>query len=397
MIPKSASEITLTDLNALLGLVHEGKTIEYKREMPARKNDEVIKFLAAVSSLANTVGGDLLIGIDAKAGLAHSIPGVAFDDLDAEKPRLEQLLANSIEPRLPRVEIEAVACADGRHVLVIRSHRSWIGPHRVTVNDKFYGRNSAGKYPLDVTELRSAFVLGESVAERIRNFRRDRLIKIAAGETPIPLHPGATMVVHAVPFSAFTSTQYIDIVRAVADGYVMALPPGRVGHPNNYSVNLDGFVTFTNAHGEPSHGYAQIFRSGAVEGVDVLSADDTTGAPYLSGPVFENTIVSAANNYLHFMQSISIELPIALFVSFCGMRGCHLRTGTEFGGGFYQGQPLRDDVIALPDVVIDRAPANVPQALRLNFNTVWNAFGHMKSDQYTNDGEWVGMAKYKYP
>jgi hypothetical protein len=46
-----------------------GKTIEYKREMPARKNEEVIKSLAAVSSLANTAGGDLLIGIEAEAGL----------------------------------------------------------------------------------------------------------------------------------------------------------------------------------------------------------------------------------------------------------------------------------------------------------------------------------------
>jgi len=376
--------------------VRESKTIEYKREMPARRNEEIVKFLAAVSSLANTAGGDLLIGIEARGGLAHSIPGVVFQDPDAEKLRLEQLLANNIEPRLPRVEIEAVTCAEGRYVLIVRSHQSWIGPHRVTMNDKFYGRNSAGKYPLDVSELRSAFVLGESVANRIRNFRRDRLIKIAAGETPVPLHPGATMIVHAIPFTAFTSAQNIDIVSAVANGHVMALPPGRVGHPNNYSVNLDGFVTFTNPDGQPSHGYAQIFRSGAIEGVDVLSTDDATGAPYLAGPVFENTIVSAANNYLHFMQSIEIELPVALFVSFCGVRGCHLRTRTEFGAGYYQGQPLRDDVIALQDVVIDRSPANVPQALRLNFNTIWNAFGHVKSDKYNSAGEWIGTVQYAF-
>lgn len=187
---KPASQINLPDLHALLGLVHEGKTIEYKREMPARKNDEIVKFLAPVLSLASTAGGDLLIGVDTKSGLAYSISGVAFADLAAEKLRPEQLLANSIEPRLPRVEIEAVDCAEGRHVLVIRSHRSWIGPYMVTVNDKFYGRNSADKYPLDVTELRSTFVLGESVAERIRNFRRDRLIKVSAGETPTTVTPG---------------------------------------------------------------------------------------------------------------------------------------------------------------------------------------------------------------
>jgi hypothetical protein len=394
MIPKPAPEIDFADLNALLGTVHEGKTIEYKREMPARKNEEVIKLLAAVSSLANTAGGDLLIGVEAKAGLAHAIPGVAFDDLDAEKLRLEQLLAGNIEPRIPRVEIKAIACPDGRHVLVVRTHRSWIGPHRVTVNDKFYGRNSAGKYPLDVSELRSAFALGETIAERIRNFRQDRLIKIDAGETPLlSMRPGAKMAIHVVPFSAFSgSQQHIDIGRAISQSHVMAMPPGRIGHPKDYTVNLDGFVTFTNPRDKPAGGYAQIFRTGAIEGVAVLSTYGTIATPYISGPVFEYTIVSAVKNYLSFMHSIAIGPPIVVFVSFCGVRGCHLRTGTgtEFGSGFYEGQPLRDDVIALQDVLIDRNPTNVPQALRSTFDMIWNAFGHLKSDKYNDAGEWIG-------
>jgi len=34
-------------------------------------------------------------------------------------------------------------------VLVVRSERSWIGPHRVVLkgHDKFYARNSAGNIP----------------------------------------------------------------------------------------------------------------------------------------------------------------------------------------------------------------------------------------------------------
>jgi hypothetical protein len=44
--------------------------------------------------------------------------------------------------------------------------RSWIAPHRVKANDKFYGRNSKGKYPLDVSELRTAFMLSEQLTEK---------------------------------------------------------------------------------------------------------------------------------------------------------------------------------------------------------------------------------------
>jgi predicted HTH transcriptional regulator len=60
--------------------------------MPARTSDEKIKFLAAVSSLANTAGGDLMVGIEAVDGLAHAIPGIEILNVDAEKLRLEQLL-----------------------------------------------------------------------------------------------------------------------------------------------------------------------------------------------------------------------------------------------------------------------------------------------------------------
>src|ERR1700739_2874292 len=94
MIARPIHQITLDDLNALVGIARESKTLEFKREMPAKKADEVIKFLAAVSSLANSGGGDLVIGIEARAGPATAIPGVAFPDVDAEKLRLSQLLAN---------------------------------------------------------------------------------------------------------------------------------------------------------------------------------------------------------------------------------------------------------------------------------------------------------------
>src|SRR5438128_9288897 len=59
---------------------------------------------------------------------------------------LGQLLATHIEPRFARLNIHPVDCGDGRDELIIRAHRSLIAPHRVLLNDKFYG----WKYPLDV-------------------------------------------------------------------------------------------------------------------------------------------------------------------------------------------------------------------------------------------------------
>lgn len=389
MIPKQIHQIGFADLQALIGQVPESRTLEYKRQMQAQMTPEKIKFLAAVSSLANTAGGDLLIGVDAKNGVPVAIPGITVTNMDAEKLRFEQLLATCIEPRIPRVEIEAVACPSGASVLVIRAHRSWLAPHRVTLNDKFYGRNSGGNYPLDVTELRSAFVLSESAAEKIRTFRNDRLIKIAAGETSFPIPDRPLIVLHVVPFSTFAGVQTIDPVAAVANGHVVPIPIGRWAQGNQSLVNLDGFATIAAPTDGLTHAYAQLFRSGALEAVDMVNHDGQKS--WIASPTFENRIVEALRNYLMFYKAIDAGLPIFIFLSLIGMGRCSFRTPAQFtGSSYYDYGPLRTDVVALPEATVDGEPADIPRIMRSSFNTVWNAFGMAQSDKYDAQGKWIG-------
>jgi hypothetical protein len=98
MIPKSLHAIMHLDLEALLGVARESKTLEFKRALPGKSNVDIDKFVAAVSSFANTVGGDLIIGVDESEGLATTIMGIGPVDVDAEKLRLLQLLASYVEP-----------------------------------------------------------------------------------------------------------------------------------------------------------------------------------------------------------------------------------------------------------------------------------------------------------
>ena len=167
--------------------VGEGKTLEYKREMPGGPDGGRVRFLKAVSVFANTAGGDLLLGVEAVDGVAAALPGVDLDNPDGETLRLENMIRDGLEPRLPRVEVCPVKIAEHRYVLVVRVPRSWIAPHRVRKNRQFYARNAAGAYPLDVGELRAAFTMSETVAARIRDFRTYRLARIHGRETPVGL------------------------------------------------------------------------------------------------------------------------------------------------------------------------------------------------------------------
>src|SRR5574341_2127742 len=74
MIPKPLNEIIWQDVQILVKeKVRESDTIEYKSQLPGNADSEKIKFLAAVSSFANSVGGDLIFGIEEEAGLPISI------------------------------------------------------------------------------------------------------------------------------------------------------------------------------------------------------------------------------------------------------------------------------------------------------------------------------------
>ena len=53
--------------------VREGKVIEYKRDLYGNTDSEKKEFLADVSSFANTVGGDLIIGMDEEEALPIEI------------------------------------------------------------------------------------------------------------------------------------------------------------------------------------------------------------------------------------------------------------------------------------------------------------------------------------
>jgi len=201
MIAKQLSDIGEDDIQALISnAAPEGKTIEYKRELPGNPDADKKEFLADVSSLANSAGGDLIFGVDEAQGVPSEVVGLQLVDNDEEIRRLDSIIVAGLEPRL-RYTIRPIIFRDGKLVLIIRVEHSWIGPHRVIFkgHDKFYGRTSAGKYPLDVSELRTAFGFSRSVVERIRSFRTDRIISLANNETPIPCQPGAKLVFALYP------------------------------------------------------------------------------------------------------------------------------------------------------------------------------------------------------
>lgn len=100
MIPKHVDNISYDDLLSMVNAVPEGRTIEYKSELPHEGDSKKIPFLAEISAFANTIGGDLIIGVEEKNGIAVNVPGITIENLDKEILRLESSIRNGIEPRI---------------------------------------------------------------------------------------------------------------------------------------------------------------------------------------------------------------------------------------------------------------------------------------------------------
>jgi hypothetical protein len=138
------------------------------------------EFLADISSFANTSGGDLVIGIDAKDGVPtafNPFPEAA----DRELCRLDQMAQSGLEPRIPKLQTHSVPVASGGSVLIIRATRSYNAPHRVIFKgrNRFWARSAARKYEPNVDELRAMFTLAPRLADRMRDFRMERIARIA--------------------------------------------------------------------------------------------------------------------------------------------------------------------------------------------------------------------------
>ena len=385
MIPNRFEDIGFSDLEALLNnQVAEGKTIEYKKEIVTSASSDKEPFLAGISAFANTVGGDFIISIEAKDGIPSNLSGVNFTSADAEILRLEQMLQTGLEPRLPSINIKDISSSTGENFILIRVNRSWIAPHRVRANDKFYGRNSKGKYPLDVSELKTAFMLSEQLTEKIRNFRAERVRKIKENdELPTELIEGGKIILHLVPLSAFSTESEIDVVNALEIRSQLQ-PIGSGGW--NHRVNLDGFLTYSSSRrvSNGNESYAQLFRNGIIE--TVASIDTFFDEKVIPSQYYEQETIRCVNDYLKIFSRYELEMPVYVFLSFVNVKDYALMVVNHRVSG---GVNLERGDMILPETVITTYDMNIIEILRPIFDRIWNAFGYQRSFNFDESGKWI--------
>src|SRR5215208_225751 len=377
--------------------VMELRLIEYKRELPGRSDGEKKEFLADVCSFANTAGGDLTYGIAESGGTPQHLVGIDADDVDAEISRLGSSIRDGIRPRIPGIQHQPVRLENGEHALVLRIPRSFARPHVVTYKNhwKFYARTSNGKYQMDVDEVRRAFVLSESVADRIRAFRAERLSRVVSGETPVPIKGTGRVVLHVVPISAFdspTSVVDLDIGRPPLSERVLLpisiakeedLDEVLFSNPNAFPprYNFDGVFCDSRLGlpGEdPAEGYAQLFRTGVIEAVDNHAFFEAEGASLIEADNLDKGLIKAVDIYFRLLRDLSVESPVFLLLSLVGVSGYRMRQSGMPRHYYSVLRQVDRDALLVPEVLVPSLEQDLhalQRHMRPLLDAVWNSVG----------------------
>jgi len=387
-------KITEADLNNLISNgVPESPTIDYKRDTYGNSDSDKREFLADVSSFANTIGGDIVIGIDEASGLPTALKPLN-GDIDAEARRLESIALSGIEPRLTNLRIRSVPVTGG-HVIIVRVPRSFVPPHRVIAqnSNRFYARAGTKKYEPNVDQLRHLFTDAPHMLERIRSFHADRLVKITAGDTPTPLGPLGKVVLHIIPLPSFADGRMADIVSEIAKGTHVPIPLDEVGFSSNYAVNLDGYLSYSVGALGARLAYAQFFRNGAIEGVGELRSDDNVNSRFITRDL-TNLVVSRVRQYLDVLRAYDLGLPVYIFLSLCNAARVVYRYAEGPGAGWHESRPLSREIVSMPEIYIDNFDIDVIDVMRPAFTALWNAVGFLRCDRYDDIASWKASNPY---
>jgi hypothetical protein len=389
MIQKSLQQITKTDLESLVSAKEsERRNREYKEKLPGGRDEDKREFLYDVSSLANAAGGDLIFGIaderdaDGKPmGRPASADGVQVTNLSEAIGRLDNLVRDGIKPRIPNIEWWPVDGFAKGPVVIMRVTKSLVAPHMVTFSgvSRFYSRNSTGKYPLDVGEIRSAFAASTGIGERLRSFRMDRIVHIQDDQAPIPLGKAPKIVVHLVPVATLEAGSPDVSSEAYKQSHLR--PMGEISGWSR-SFNFDGVLVYSTV----VNTYVQVFRSGTIEAADAVTLQpiDESDGKFIYGTAVEGMIIDAVGRYLELLKHIGLTEPIFVMVTLVGVEGYKMFVRHPV----FRGRKVDRDVLALPEGSIQDYSDSVATVLKPAFDCMWQACGYEQSRSYDANGNW---------
>jgi hypothetical protein len=360
----------------LIGIA-ESETLEFKRDTYGTSDRAKQELCKDVSALANTAGGDIVLGIDEADGVASALVGFECPNVQSEIQRLQNTILMAIEPPVPGVQFQPLGLANGRIALVIRVPRSLDLPHRVTHSriNRFYLRRTADTFEASLLELKRMFELARNEFDRAEQFHAEQIARIAANRETIPLSgkEDGYYVVHVVPFGFSQRIGSIDLSQLRGDNF------RPMGNPLGFSsrFSIEGFNVYCGE--DTCYGYTTIMRGGTIEATKAKVVIPNRGmGARIDAKSIADDIERALAQYVPSLRQVGAPGPwivLATLEKCEGARPMVSKGGWEADAR--SGLPLRGPTWTLPGVLIDTQSSRteIHDALRPMLDALWQGAG----------------------
>ncbi|HKE01799.1 MAG TPA: ATP-binding protein [Planctomycetota bacterium] len=365
----------------------ELQDLEYKRDLPGNKDADKREFLADVSSLANSAGGYILFGMESRNGSATSARGLRQYRADADRLRLEEILRSGLDPRIQQIQFKELEGFPEGPVLALWTPVSFARPHLITFQDwsRFYARGVAGKFIMDVRQIRDAFVATSTLRERLEAIRDQRWIAARTLDIGVGF---PDLLVQLIPYVSIDGAERVQPRLYEENLRLLRTPVGRATNSRYtsngyafYSVRQDG------DRGGSSRNYALGFRSGMVEygALDRSLRRVADGHERLGAVAIENRVIEVITNYQLLLARVGVAPPFGVLVTVMAGMGAVLDEGTP------DPIPARigEAFLRLPLCELTHAASDPRTSLRPAFDVLWQAAGWPGSPSYDSSGRWV--------
>lgn len=382
---RTATEETL---KALLGLP-ETQTLDFKRDVYGRADSARREFCKDVCGLANTRGGDLVLGIEEKEHVAALLIGLPRGGLKDELQRLQQLVLTAIEPRILGVTFHEVPLSNGNSALVIRVPQSMDLPHRISQNNsnQFFVRHTTDTVEASLLELRRMFELAGSELKQAESFHMNRVSRLMGNREPCSLSgkDEGYSALHIIPFGYGRQSGSLDLSGLYDGPWLTFMPIGAASARRYYCA--DGFAA-ARADGEgKSFAYTLVMRSGAVEAPDAnlfMSAARVQDARVINAIRVRDDVEQAVASYLKGLIALGAHGPWFVCLTLCNCQNARVAVPNHSGWEHERlptGPVLKDACLSLPSVMVEEKHADrnaAREALRPMPDALWQAAGKGK-------------------
>lgn len=306
--------------------IFENKELEYKDysftdgKLTDKHKD---KFMKEIAAFANTNGGIIIIGMQEDVNrLPINLSGAGFSlkNFDNWLSSFRQLVLSRIRPHLHGVECVPVELDDNNIAIVISVPKSYARPHSFWDGnkDEFFMRYANGITYMDIDDLRKEFLYSNSVQDKMRQFRRDRISMILANECIGNLGNDAKLLFHIIPEWSFELGNLVHLDKVAKNSNFRPFSEG--GWNSKY--NADGYCIFSqNSAGKLIETYTQLFHSGVIEVVEIRLISQYREKQIYDWAQIEEIIIEKIQNYGDILKLLDVPKPWHIFATLLNAKG----------------------------------------------------------------------------